>query len=38
MQKNKDSDPVMMLGGVLLILFTIFLLGIGWGIWYILSK
>ena len=38
MQKNKDSDPVMMLGGVLLTLFTIFLLGIGWGIWYILSK
>lgn len=38
MQKNKDSDPVMMLGGVLLIAFILFMLAFGYGIWYILSK
>jgi len=29
-----ESDPVMMLGGVLLFLFVFFLLAIGYGIWY----
>lgn len=37
-QKKKDSDPVMMLGGVLLITFIIFMLAFGYGIWYILTK
>jgi hypothetical protein len=32
--ENKDSDPVKMLGGMLLMLFTLFLFGISYGIWY----
>lgn len=33
-----ESDPVMMMGGVILFTFVFFLLAIGYGIWYYVSN
>lgn len=36
--KKYESDPVMMLGGVLLFTFVFFLLAILYGIWYLTQQ
>jgi hypothetical protein len=36
--KKYESDPVMMLGGVLLFSFVFFLLALGYAIWYFIQN